>query len=399
MAKPSKLHRQLLNTLVLNGNKMTYKEPSALWKAEFCTAILIRRTFISQAVGAVAPQNLFHRKMNPHLKAMIFALSFLTTSAYPLHRDATSREAAWADSKTNQARDKIELTKDVDNSYKSDIFSSDLYTREDDSNRNSMAQEMQHKLTVESERLHARLRQELAELRERLSPYPAHPSSALVNMRERLAPLTEQLQSSLSSNIQDLCGQLTLYLQGLETEEAQTEAGPALYREAFQWMSQTLEHSGSKLAGIIGDFQTKTSGVIDQLREMTADEGEGAEWGEVSTSLGQEVSSFRLEVQGRVEALKAELTALFVTAQPLKAEITASMNRFCQSTALQSQVFQARIERLFLGLEEGEGVQVAHSMPVSSSSSSSSIQPGGSLQEDFSTKLSALIQDILHSVQ
>ncbi|XP_071756710.1 uncharacterized protein LOC139912728 [Centroberyx gerrardi] len=337
-----------------------------------------------------------------HLKVVIFALSFLTTSAYPLHRGTTSREAAWADPKLNQAHDKAELTKDVDNAYKSHVDSSGLYSQEDDHNKNPMVEEMRRKLNVESERLCTRLRQELAELRERLSPYPAHPSSALASMRERLAPLTQQLQSSLSSSTQDLCGQLSLYLQGLELAEAQAEASPALYRDAFHWMSQTLEHSGSKLAEIISDFQTKTSGVIDHLKEISASEGEGAKegakpglWQEMSSRLGQEVSSLRLEAQSRVGALKAELAALLVTAQPLKAEVTASMDRFCQSAALQGQVFQARIERLFLGLEEEMEVQEASSP----SSSSSSIQPGGSLQEDFSVKLSALIQDILHSVQ
>ncbi|XP_071373877.1 apolipoprotein A-IV [Centroberyx affinis] len=331
-----------------------------------------------------------------HLKVVIFALSFLTTSAYPLHHGTSSREAAWADPKLNQAHDKAELTKDVDNAYKSHVDSSGLYSQEDDHNKNPMVEEMRRKLNVESERLRTRLRQELAELRERLSPYPAHPSSALASMRERLAPLTQQLQSSLSSSTQDLCSQLSLYLQGLELAEAQAEASPALYRDALHWMSQTLEHSGSKLAEIISDFQTKSSGVIDHLKEISASEGaKPGLWQEMSSRLGQEVSSLRLEVQSRVGALKAELAALLITAQPLKAEVKASMDRFCQSAALQSQVFQARIERLFLGLEEEMEVQEASSP----SSPSSSIQPGGSLQEDFSVKLSALIQDILHSVQ
>ncbi|KAM3875225.1 uncharacterized protein ACN63O_000274 [Diretmus argenteus] len=280
--------------------------------------------------------------------------------------------------------------------YKSHVDSSGLYTQDDDHNKNLMVEEMRRKLNMESERLRTRLRQELTELRQRLSPYPAHPS--LVSMRERVAPLTQQLQISLSSNTQDLCGQLSLYLQGLEMAEAQTEASPALYRrEAFLWMSQTLDNSGSKLADIISDFQTKTSGVIDQLREISVREGEGAEsglWQEMSSRLGKEVSSLRLEAQSRVGTLKAEIAARLVTAQPLKAEVTASIDQFCHSTALQNHVFHARIERLFLGLEEELEVQGA-----SSQSSSSSMQPSGSLQEDFSAKLSALIQDILHSMQ
>ncbi len=281
--------------------------------------------------------------------------------------------------------------------YKSHIDSSDLYSQ-DDHSKTPVAEEMQRKLNMESERLRARLRQELAELQERLSPSPAHLSSTLASMRERLAPLTQQLQSSLSSNTQDLCGQLSLYLQGLETAEAQAEASPVLYQEAFNWISQTLEQSSSKVANIVSDFHTKTIGVIKHLKEIGAsDEEEDELWREISSRLGQEVSSLRVEAQNRVGALKAELAALLETAQPGKAEVTASMERFCQNAALQSQVFQARMERLFQGLEEELGVLGASSLSPSSFSSSS-IQPGGSLQEDFTVKFSALIQDILHSV-
>lgn len=335
--------------------------------------------------------------MNMYLKALIFSLSFLTIPAYPLQRN--SREATWNDSKANQAHDKTDLPKDME-IYKSYIDSSGLYNQ-DDHSENPMAEEMQRKLIMESERLRARLHQELAELRERLSPSPAHLSSTLASMRERLAPLTQQLHSSLSSNTQDLCGQLSLYLQGLETAEAQAEASPAHYQEALHWMSQTLEHSGSKVADIVSDFQTKTTRAIQHLKEINTSEEEAKSefWQEMSSRLGQEVSSLRVEVQNRVGALRAELAALLETAQPHKAELTASMERFCQNAALQSQVFQVRMERLFQGLEEEQEVRGASGLSLSSSSSSdSSLQPGGSLQEDFTVKLSALIQDILHSV-
>ncbi|KAG8002024.1 hypothetical protein GBF38_012342 [Nibea albiflora] len=167
-------------------------------------------------------------------------------------------------------------------------------------------------------------------------------------------------------------------------------------------MSQSLEHSSSKVADIISDFHTKAMGVIEHLKEISASEEDAAKselWQEISSRLGQEVSSLRAEAQHRSGALKAELAALLETAQPDKAELRASMERFCQNAALQSQVFQARMERLFQGMEE-ELVQGATSLsPSSSSLSSLSIQPGGSLQEDFTVKLSALIQDIMHSVQ
>ncbi|XP_042343207.1 uncharacterized protein zgc:162608 [Plectropomus leopardus] len=330
-----------------------------------------------------------------HLKVVIFALSILTISAIPLHRN--TREATWTDSKANQAHDKAELTKDVDTIYKSHIDSSDLYDQ-DNHSKNPVAEEMQHKLNMESERLRARLRQELAELQERLSQSSAPLSTTLASMRERLAPLTQQLQSSLSSNTQDLCGQLSRYLQGLETAEAQAAAGPTLYQEAFHWMSQTLEHSNSKVADLISNFHIETIAVIEHLKEISEREAAKPElWQEISSRLGQEVSSLRMEVQNRVGALKAELAALPENVWPIKAEVTASMERFCQNAALQSQVLQGRMERLFQGLEEELGVQ--GDSGISFSSPSLFIQPGGSLQEDFSVKLSALIQDILHSVQ
>ncbi|XP_023275661.1 uncharacterized protein LOC111665033 isoform X2 [Seriola lalandi dorsalis] len=338
-----------------------------------------------------------HRKINMHLKVLLFTLSFLTTSAYPLHRN--TRDATWTDSKANQAHDKINLTKDVE-IYKSHIDSSSLYNQEDDDDNNPVAREMQRKLNMESERLRIRLRQELAELQEKLSPSPAHLSSTLANMRERLAPLTQQLQSSLSSNTQDLCGQLSLYLQGLETAEAQTEASPTLYQEAFHWMTQTLEHSSSKMADIISDFQTKTVGEIEHLRGISASEEEADKselWQVVSSRLGQEVSSLRVEIQNRLEALKVDLAALLENAQPTKAEVRGSMERFCQNAALQSQVIKARIEKVFQELE-GE-LEIQRASSLSPSSFSSPIQPGAALQEDFSVKLSALIQDIVHLVQ
>ncbi|XP_060928906.1 uncharacterized protein zgc:162608 [Limanda limanda] len=334
-----------------------------------------------------------------HRKAVIFALSFLTISAYPLHRD--TREATWTDSKANQAHDKTDLTKDVDNLYKSHLDSSSLYNKEDDHNTNPMVEEMQRKLIMESERLRTRLRQELAELQERLSPSQAHLSSTLASLRELLAPLSQQLQSSLSSITRELCGQLSLYLQDLDTADARAEAqaetgSAARHQKTFHWMTQALDGSSSKLANVITDFHSKTAGVIERFTEIGANE-EGAArsdvWEVMSSRLGQEVRSLRSETQNMAVALKVGLAALLETSVPSEAEVTASVERFCQKAASLSQVFQIQMEKLFQEPEE----QRASSLSPSSSSSSST-QPAGSLQEDFSVKLSALIQDILHSV-
>lgn len=282
--------------------------------------------------------------------------------------------------------------------YKSHIDSSDLYNQ-DDHNQNPVVEEMQHKLNMESERLRTRLRQELAELQERLSSSPTRLSSILASMRERLAPLTQQLQSSLSSNTQALCGQLSLYLQGLERAEAQPVASPSPYQEAFHWISQTLEHSSSNLADIISDFHTKTVGVIEHLKEISTSEDKAAEselWKEISSRLEKEVNTLRVEAHNRVGALRGELAVLLETVQPPKTEPIASIKWSCQNTSQQSQEFQARMERLFLELKEELQVQGASSL--SPSSPSLSIQPDGSLQENFTVQLSALIQDILDSV-
>lgn len=244
---------------------------------------------------------------------------------------------------------------------------------------------MQHKLNMEAERLRVRLRQELSELQERLSPSAVHLGPAL---RERLAPLAQELQRSLSSSTQDLCSQLSLCLQTLEGPRAQTEASPSLYRQALEGMSQTLEHSGSKVAQIISRFHTKSTEELQHLKEISAgEEEEGAEselWQEMSSSLEQEVSSLKAEARSRVGALEAQLSAALRTEKPQKAELTASLEQFCQSSVLQNQAFQARLERLFQGIRD----------PSSPSLPSS----GGTLTEDFTVQLSALIHDIFDSV-
>lgn len=256
---------------------------------------------------------------------------------------------------------------------------------------------MKRKLTMESERLRVRLRQELAELRLRLSPSPAHLSATLASMRERLTPLTQQLQSSLSSNTQDLCNQLSLYLHGPETGEAQTEAGPGLNQDTFHWISQTLEHSSLRLASAISDFHTAARDVAEGLKEARDPEDEVNDskvWQTMNSKLRQEAGALREEAQSRVGVLKAQLAALLESSQPPKSELIGSVEQFCQNAALQNQVLQTRMERLVVEVEEEVLGAAPPPLPPSLFS-----QEGGSLQEDFSVKLSALIQDILHSMQ
>ncbi|XP_068601839.1 apolipoprotein E [Brachionichthys hirsutus] len=336
------------------------------------------------------------RTLNMHVQVVIFTLTFLTAAAYPLHRNR--REATWTGSKANQAHDTTDLQKHMGQIYKNHIDSSDLYNP-DVHSKSPMADEMQQKVNMESERLRTRLRQELAELQKRLSSSPTRLSFALESMKQRLPRLTEQLQKSLSSNIQALRGQLSRYLQGLEAAETRPEARPGLYQEALDWMSQTIEHSTSEVAEIITDFHAEITGVIKPLKEISSSEQEATHselWQDISSRLEQEVSSFRVKSHNSVGALKTELATLLKTAQLSTAEVTASIEQFCQNASLQSQMFQAQLKRLFQALEEELQVQSAFSLTLTSSTSST--QPGGSLQEDFTAQLSALIQDILHSV-
>ncbi|XP_041734715.1 uncharacterized protein LOC121568227 [Coregonus clupeaformis] len=324
-------------------------------------------------------------KKNMHLKVVIFALSFLTTTAHPLHRTSRETSQTLQDIINNQAHEKTDLSKDVNGLWKSHVENSNLYTQD---SPKSMVSEIRHKLSLESERLRARLRQELTKLRETLAPYPAHSQSSestLASMRDRLGPLTKQLQSAVNGNSQELCSHLRLYFQGLEAAESQAAAGPTLYLEAVQWISQTLDDSSAKITFVIQAFKTKASSMIRELNGTI----QGDFWQEVNIRLGQEVQALSLEVQGRVGVLKAKLARLLLAPQPLKAEVSTSMEQFCQSAALQDQLFHARIEKHLLGQES----------QAQSPSEPLSLQPLGLLEEDFSDKLSALLQDILHTVQ
>ncbi|XP_072319277.1 uncharacterized protein [Eucyclogobius newberryi] len=327
-------------------------------------------------------------------KVMLCALSFWTVSANPLHRN--TREAPWADSRINQAHDKNEVSKSMDSSYKNQIDSSSLYSEEDEA-KHSMAAEVQHKLSLESERLRVRLHQELAELREKLSPSPSHVSSTLTGLRERLAPLMLQLQSSLSTSTQELCVQVRLYLQSMETADAPAEDEQILQQTISLRISHTLDHSRSKVADIIQDFDSGASKVMGQFKDFAVSEGEVANaemWQRFSSRLAQEVGTLRVEAQSRVGQLHKDLSSLQTSSQGFQSKMNTKMEQFCLNADLQNQLFAAQLERLFVDLE---GELLAHT--DSGRAPSSSALHSGSLQEDFSLKFSSLIQDILHSVQ
>ncbi|KAM9811810.1 uncharacterized protein ACBT44_011269 isoform 2-T2 [Syngnathus typhle] len=330
---------------------------------------LITRRFIRPTVPrGCSIDTLKLRKENMHSEKVIVIIctfAILAISAYP-HRG--TRDVTWTDSKANQAQPKSEITKEADKIYKSQIDDSSLYHNEDEYNKNPFTDEMQRKIIGESDRLRARLHQELAQLRERLAPSPAHLASMLASVRERLAPLAQQLDN----NTHGLCNQLKMYVS--------PEVNP--YPEVHGWMTQELEQSASKMADILAEFMSQTREVTERLREMSEVEVTHEDfWRGFSSRLESEVKSLKAEVQNSLETLKAELADQSESVRPLKAAVEC----FCQL-----QTSQARIERLLTSMEEELEVQLSSSHPVYS---------GGLLQEDFSVKLSALIQDILHSVQ
>ncbi|KAL6471023.1 hypothetical protein MHYP_G00196730 [Metynnis hypsauchen] len=313
------------------------------------------------------------------LQSVILAMCLATATAFPVQQDPASQEAVWSvqEEIANLAIDKADVTKEFNGMWKSHVVSSDLYSQ---NAQNPMAAELRHKLSQESERLRARLRQELLELRQRLSPYPIHPQLTPANVRELLAPFTKQLQKALDSNTQELCGQLSLNLQGLQDLQAD---GSAPNLEVVEKIGQALDESHRRRTTAFEDFKTKAFEAVEEDRDGSKKEL----WEEVTARLGQEIVSFSLEVQGKVAALKVSLAGLLTSAEPRRAEAASKVLQFCQSSSTQNEKFITNLEQQITKLEE----QQSHGDPLSHISIES-------IQEDFSTRLNALLQDIVHTL-
>ncbi|XP_072547624.1 uncharacterized protein [Salminus brasiliensis] len=313
------------------------------------------------------------------LQFMILATSLAAAIAFPVQQGTASGEALWTvqEEIENLATNKADISKEFNGMWKSHVVSTDLYSPDA---QNPMAAELRRKLSQESERLRARLRQELLELRQRLSPYPTHPQLTPANVRELLAPFTQKLQRALDSNTQELCGQLSLSLQGLQGLQPD---GPSPYQEAVGKIGQALDESHRRRTVAFEDFKTKAFEAVEEDRDGSKKDL----WEEVTARLGQEIVSFSLEVQGKVAALKVSLTGLLTSAEPAKAEADSKVLQFCQSSSAQNQKFIADLEQQIASLEEKQ----SHGDP----SSHVNIE---SIQEDFSTRLNALLADIVHTL-
>ncbi|TRY84883.1 hypothetical protein DNTS_017997 [Danionella cerebrum] len=306
------------------------------------------------------------------LQFISLALAFATTTAFPLN-DEVLREP-WG--VHNQATDKSLFDKDSTAMWKNHVVSSDLYSPDSSS---PMATELRRKLSMESERLRARLKQELADLRQRLSPYPNQPKHSLANIKQFLAPFTKQLQTALQANTQELCEKLQLNLHLLNPEEA------SLYQEAVERITLALDETRKKRTAAFEDFKTKAFEAIEEERD-----GSGKElWEEVTAKLGQEVVTFSLDAQGKVAALKIALAAHLASPQPPKEVMASKVDQFCQNASDQNQQFIANLDQEMVMLQENQG---------QSESSGFHQNYMESIQEDFSTRLTALLEDIVHTL-
>lgn len=258
--------------------------------------------------------------------------------------------------------------------WKSHVVSSDLYSPD---SLNTMAAELRHKLSQESDRLRARLRQELRDLRQRLSPFPSHPQASPTNVQELLSPFTKGLQMALESNTHQLCGHLMMTIQGVQSDE------PSVYQDAIEKISQAMDESHKRRTSAFENFKTKAFEAVEEEKDSSRKDL----WEEVTARLGQEICSFSLEAQGKIAALKVSLTTLLSSSEPLGAEMVSKVDQFCDGSSRQNHKFITDLVQQISMLEEKQ-----------SKGEPSSHVNIDSIQEDFSTRLNALLQDIVHTI-
>ncbi|XP_036393332.1 uncharacterized protein zgc:162608 [Megalops cyprinoides] len=314
-----------------------------------------------------------------HLKLVVFAFYLLAAAAYPvLPNDETSwRERSWdSPSQTaNQAADKTPVLKHAHSgNWKQQLEDSELYSRDVPADW--------PKLGVASERLRARLMQELRELREKLAAYAPPPEQGLPALRDRLAPLTRHLRGALHTSTQELCTQLSRHAQGPEAEgEGQQEA---------VWRVGLAVGGGLQdLSAHLEEFHTQASGALRELGGTLTQPSQE----EVTAVLRREVEAFRAELQSRAAALRVGLEETPPTVQPLGERLSKGVAQFCHASSEQNQQLSDRIEKYLEGLEPGEG-QGRGPGEVTSPPLGST----GSLKEDFSLRLSALLRDIMQTL-
>ncbi|KAI1893484.1 hypothetical protein AGOR_G00124200 [Albula goreensis] len=327
-----------------------------------------------------------------HLKAIILVISFMAAKGLPVQQntDSSRTEASWEypDQKANQVADKTELIKEVSNIWKSSLENSALYGQGVLQGQSPLGGDLRRKLSLESQRLRTRLEQELRELRERLSsafsfvyptlttPLQLTPTSA----HDQLVPLARQLRDTLDNNTRKLCASLSQYVHGPETTNSQGPSPssapeqPIQYQEAMQGIDQMLGSSDREMTAHLEEFQTQAVGMAEGL-------GGGA------AVLRQEVEAFGAGVRSRAESLRAGLDSI----QAFRGGLSKHVVQFCHTSSEENRLFSRRIEQQLAALGQGrrEAPGEIPSVPPEST---------GSLVEDFSPKLTALLQDILKTL-
>ncbi|XP_061072525.1 apolipoprotein A-IV [Conger conger] len=314
-----------------------------------------------------------------HLKVLILGMSIVVTAGLPVlqNTDSTRAESLWdySSQKANQAADKTELTKEVDRTWKSSLEGSDLYGDPYGGDLSQaqgwLAGDLQRKLALESQRLRARLMQELSELRERLAavfaspPAPSlTPQQSAPDAREHLAP---RLRHALDSDARELCSRLTGYSPDAP------EPG-ARYEDAARGMGLALGDSERRLSARLAEFLSEAGSVTG---------GQGGS----PAGLRGDVEAFGAGVRNRTQALREALAGTRSFGEGLSRHV----EQFCRSEEEENRLFVDNVERRLEALGQGRSEGPGEVPSVSPSST-------GSLGEDFSPKLSALLQDILQTL-
>ncbi|XP_062377198.1 uncharacterized protein zgc:162608 [Sardina pilchardus] len=324
-----------------------------------------------------------------YMRLLLLAVSLFTITALPLQQD--HREASWSflPQDANQAREKTELNKDQPGMWKSHVENSDLYSRD------SLVGE---KPALISERLRARLRQQLAELRARLWPQSVATPAAVARIRELLGPLTEQLQGALSANVHDLCVELRQHLKELQPAvPASGHQGALDYQALLPQISRSLELSARRVTSSVLQFRARSTVAADGM----ADVDERELLLEVASRLANEASTLETQFRSRVGALQASLGSLSAPPQAAAAArhregdgdgdtASSSTALFCQHTRSLIQQLSGDLESQFAQLEQQPAGQEAALLPP--------VLRPGFLREDFTARLRSLLQEIMQTL-
>uniref|UniRef100_A0AAY4AH63 Uncharacterized protein n=1 Tax=Denticeps clupeoides TaxID=299321 RepID=A0AAY4AH63_9TELE len=309
----------------------------------------------------------------------------LPTLGHPLHQE-TSSEVSWDSShqNANHANDKSELFKDYNGMWKSHLENTDLYAED---SQHPMAKETRQrdKLNLVTERLRARLRQELQELRDRLWPYPTFPQQDLAKVKQLLGPLIDQLQGSLAAHTQEHCDKLGLHAQELESVSGSNTQEDACSQRVMAWIGQSQIDSNKKIAAYIHNFKSQTSSTTEELTDTVQKHLLQT----VVARLGREADAWMLEVQGRMGLLRLSLAELRLSSLPLRDSVSSRLGEFCQTSVAQNQQLIATLEQQLSQLREQGSGDMSIIPPLNRLDT---------LRGDFTSQLRDLLRDIMHSI-